>query len=414
MCSTMKAPRRESRFLSPRHGFRRRSARRSSAFLLILAMSLTTSAWGQHIAKIPAWAKVKTVTTVLFPLESAQIPSLTREVVELASGLGRQVKPASLSPEEVMLAVGCNTYSVACLQQVGKMIRAPALILGKVKALPDGSVHLRLRRFDVVSGGDAGLAVVVLPPAPVARRVRLLAALRILFNIPALRPQVQPRQQQGEVVITASAPNATILLNGQPRGTAPLVLSGLTAGTYTVGAVKQGYDDWQGKIVVGPGPVRRLRIMMRRQPGASVGDPGFFGSVQPQTWIVGGLALTSFAIGVGFAADLSSRQNDFDRIEGNTPFEILELQDLKDTGERDALVANVMFAVGGALLATAGLLAYLDYRNSAPLRKHASSAAPSKAPGSVVSSVALDGTPTSETSWTSRVRLGVGSFGFVF
>jgi hypothetical protein len=340
----------------------------STPRLVASAVALTLLVQGPAVQaqlkpKVPAWAQVKAVKTVLFPLVNKTIPTLTQEVVGLAKGLGQQVQPSSLSPDEVMLAVGCNSYSVACLQQIGKMIKAPALILGKVKPLPTGGLRLELRRFDVATGGDAGKAAGELPLTPVARRTKLLTLLRALFGVPEPAPPKPRKKVDGELVITCSTANATVFLDGQRRGAAPLVLASLPPGVYRVSATKRGYFRWEGKVKVMAGGVHRLRIMLQRETAARTSSPGFFGTIQPQTWIVGGVGLVSLAVGIGFAAHMGSQQNEFDRIEGNTPFEIAQLQDLKDTGERDAIVANVMFAVGGALLATAAVLGYLDYRH---------------------------------------------------
>ncbi len=365
------------------------------ALSIVVAISLAAStSQAQLKPKTPSWAQVKAVKTVLFPLVNKTIPSLTREIITLTKGLGQQVQPSSLSPEEVMLAVGCSSYSVGCLQQIGKMIKAPALILGKVKPLPTGGLHLELRRFDVSTGGDAGKAAGELPLPPDTRRVKLLSLLRALFGIPEPAP-IKPRKKvDGELVITCSTANATISLDGQRRGAAPLVLAGLPPGIYKVEAIKRGYLRWEGKVKVAAGRVHRLRVMLQRKTTERSYSPGFFGRIQPQTWIVGGIGLASIAVGVGFAAHLGSQQNEFDRIEGNTPFEIAQLQDLKDSGERDALVANVMFAVGGALLATAAVLGYLDYRQGEATRERAHR--PSK------------------PKTRARLQIGVGSLRYAF
>ena len=367
----------------------------------LLTALLSAPAHGQLSPQVPKWAKVKAVKTVLFPLKNKTVPSLTAEVVALAKSLGQQVQAASLSPEEVMLAVGCNSTSVGCLQKIGKMIKAPALILGSVKPIATG-VHLELRRFDVESGGDAGKTSVDLPLPPTARRPKLLRAIRALFGIPEPPPPVVRRKAvDGELVITCSIPNASISLDGQRRGAAPLRLSGLPPGTYTIGASKRGYHRWSGKVKVVAGRVHRLRIMLQRSITVVNDRGGFFGSIQPQTWIVGGLGLASVAVGIGFAAHLGSQQNEFDRVEGNTPAEINELRDLKDTGERDALVANVMFAVGGVLVATAAFLAYLDYRRGNPAESEP------KSPGVA---------PRKAKPKTKRARLqfGLGTLRYTF
>lgn len=349
---------------------------RSTIAVCLLFAASTAAA--QYKPKTPGWAEIKAVKTVLFPLRAKALPTLDAELAAAAQKLGQPVQPASLSPEDVMLAVGCNSYSVACLQQIGKMIKAPALILGKVRPAP-GGVHISLRRFDVATGVDAGKAEATLPLVASARAALLNELLRQLYGIVA--PKAGPKQPQkeptakardAELLITTSEPYARVSLDGQPRGTAPLVLAGLPEGTYTVSARKRGFHGWRGQVNLKAGEVRKLRIMLVPKPAPP--SKGFFASIQTQTWIVAGLGLTSLAVAIGFSADMVGQQNEFNKLTGETPSEVQRMESLRDTGERDAVVANVLYIVGAGLLATAGVLSYLDYRRSKKSRERATGA----------------------------------------
>ena len=90
--------------------------------------------------------------------------------------------------------------------------------------------------------------------------------------------------------------------------------------------------------------------------------------------------------------DLNSQQNKFDHSPALTLAQLQAMEGHKTTGERDALIANIMFGVGGAALVAAGVMAYFDYQATRPATtdapaetSDAGSAAPqvSVGPGSV-------------------------------
>jgi hypothetical protein len=305
---------------------------------------------------------------VLLPMEGeGLIPTLVEEVERALGKVGRVVQRSSLKLDDLLLALGCGNTSVACLQKIGQSLRADSLIL--VSARKAGSaVELTLRLFDVKTGGDSGGAKRALPADATARGELLLEATRAMLGIKATRVPSVVQEALGGLTISASVKDVEITFAGQPRGVTPLELRNLPVGSYDVEARRKGYIGWRGKAEVKADQVTRLEIEMV-QARRSEEAPGFLESIRTSTWVIAGAGLAGLIIGSGFAAHFKSTQNRFDELEGITLQEIRQLQDLKSTGERDALAANICFGIGGAALLTSVVLSYLDYRrarNAAP------------------------------------------------
>lgn len=338
--------------------------------LALVALTLAAPAVGR--AELPT----KSGSIVLLPLEGDNsLPTLGAEIERELTLLGLKAQRSSLKLDDLRLAVGCSGSSVACLQDIGQSVKADGLILGTAKRVGE-SVELSLRWFDVKTGGDLGQSMRLLPLDPNARDKVLLGACQDLLGIKAA-PSAGA-EKLGGLSISASVPYVEIVFDGQPRGTVPLELRNLRAGSYTVLARCEGYVAWQGKGDVRANQITHLEIDMVPLPRGAA-PKGYLDSIRTQTWIIGGVGLASLAVGIGFAAHLKAQQNHLDQTQGLTPDEIQQMKDYKETGERDALAANVLFSIGGAALLTSAVLSYVDYRRGRAL---AESAAPQ--PGSIV------------------------------
>ncbi len=297
---------------------------------------------------------------VLLPVEGDRtIATLTAEVQAALAKLGRKVQPATLKLDDLMFAVGCKKATVACLQQIGQTVKAGALIVGQARKA-GAAVELSIRWFDVKTGIDQGSALRLLPLEAAAREKILFAAVRELLGIRTPPPSSQ--EATGGLSVSASIPYVEVVLDGQPRGAVPLELRGLRVGSYTILARRDGYLTWQGKAEIRADGITRVEIEMVPAPGSAA--PGYFESIRTRTWITGAAGLLCIAVGGAFAAHLKAQQNHMDESKGVTLDEIRQMQDYKETGERDAIAANVLFGVGGAALIAAGVLSYLDYRRA--------------------------------------------------
>lgn len=343
---------------------RRWSTRCAAALCgLTLAFAPMNAAAQSAPTSQPAKGASESGSIVVFPL--AGDAALTAEIGAAVKAVGQNAKISSLALDEVMLALGCTQQSVACVQKIGAMINAQTLIFCAIEK-KGAARQLKLRRVDVGTGGDVGKAEVMVPSGAEKRARALRGAMIDLFNLPKSRADAIP--DTGELVLLSSMPNVEIIVNGQPRGVAPLNLMNLPEGRYSLQARRPGYKTWRAIAIVKPGRISHVQITLERDLTPPPSKP-FWQIIRAPTWILAGVGIAALGVGGAFAAHMSAQQSDFDNLKGDTAQEIARMEDLKDTGERDALVANVLFAVGGGLLLTAAILAYFDFNTEAAPRR---------------------------------------------
>jgi len=297
---------------------------------------------------------------VLLPPDDASYPTLAQELEAALASVGHKTERSALRLEDLMLAVECSNATVGCLQKIGANLGASALVLGEITRAGEKAT-LGLRLFDVESGGDRGRTEVPLVGETKERTAALEQAARALFGVAA-----EKARPTGGLSITATVPYVEILVDGQPRGTAPVKLRGLSPRSYRVEARLSGHSTWRDTVEVEPGKTAQIEIEMHavqsklRTPTGA----GFLESIQLRTWLVAGIGAGCLVAGIGFGAHMRAQQNELDSLEGDTFAEISSMEELKNSGERDALAANILLGVGGAALVASAVLAYLDYRHA--------------------------------------------------
>ena len=310
-----------------------------------------------------ALAQTTQGSLIMLPLQGqCTIKTLDRELADAMAEVGRKVSPSSLGLDDLKMAVGCegDENDTECLLKMGQSIKAGGLVLGKVSQTGNAA-RLQLRWFDVGSNKVAGNTDAVLPLDPMVRKAALLGAVRSLFGIKA--PVTPPTTKTGGLAITSNQPYVELSINGQARGALPLELRDLDPGTYIILARLDGYLSWRGDVVVAPGRMTRINIEMIPSPQGKKA-PTFFEAVRWPTWLIFGVGVAAMGAGVGFGAHMWSTQNDMDDLKGDTVDELRRMEELRETGQRDALAANILFGVGAGALLTSGFMAYWDYRRN--------------------------------------------------
>ena len=225
---------------------------------------------------------------------------------------------------------------------------------------------MTFRLFDVAHGLDRTKLTEHLPLDKKARRRLLRVHLRQVLGIGDPKAKAARGKKTGELAISAPVYHVEILINGQPRGTAPIHLRELPVGTYDILARRGGYVDWKGTVQVKAGETTWVAVKLEQAPYLPE-PPGVLESIRWPTLLTAGVGLVAIGVGVGFAIDLNAQQSKFDRSPGETPEEIVRMQQHKDAGDTDALIANIMFGIGGAALVGSVVMAYLDYRSTRPI-----------------------------------------------
>jgi hypothetical protein len=300
--------------------------------------------------------------TVMLPLEGDRSQGeMERELIQRCATLGRPVQRAALGLEDLQLGVGCSDLSISCLQKIGKAAQAELLLLVHASRLED-RIQLDLRLVDVASGSDHSQTSTRLPADPGKRDLALNATLVKLFGIAPDKAGLP--QPKGTLEISASVPYVEVAIEGQPRGALPLTVR-LPVGTYQLRAFRNGYRQWSGEATVREDQSTNVAVYMIPLPTGSQ-PRSFIDALRLPSWIAGGATVLTFGIGVAFGAHMLAQQNDYDNHLAETPEDIRQMQSIEDSGERDAVAANVMFGIAGALAITTAVLVYIDYQRSQP------------------------------------------------
>lgn len=74
----------------------------------------------------------------------------------------------------------------------------------------------------------------------------------------------------GNIVVTSVPDGASVFLNGEDKGTAPLTISALPVGTYTVKATKTGYKDKESSVSVAKDQTTTVDVTLELAVGTLV------------------------------------------------------------------------------------------------------------------------------------------------
>ncbi len=89
-----------------------------------------------------------------------------------------------------------------------------------------------------------------------------------IFVVHVDRPGSGPRppipDRPGSLIIFSVPAGATVFLDGEEKGAAPITLTGLAAGPVSIRAEKEGYAPWEKEVTVFPGA--RLLVTARLEP----------------------------------------------------------------------------------------------------------------------------------------------------
>ena len=184
--------------------------------------------------------------------------------------------------------------SVARLRLSVTPAAAAVRVDGRDVAASDGEVR--------VDPGTHALSVEAAGFEPMRREVSLQAGATVVLELqlravgsPAdARPAPTPRAPaEGRLAVEPSTPNATVAVDGTPRGLAPIVLS-LPVGEHRVELRAAEHRPWSGDVVVREGGTARLTPTLARLSGGR-------GWVLPVAIAGGAAVVTAAALGIAYA-----------------------------------------------------------------------------------------------------------------
>lgn len=156
--------------------------------------------------------------------------------------------------------------------------------------LKDGYVPVQTS-FDLKAGQQLTITKTLQPLSPTP-------PITVPTTLPTTRPTTSPPPGLGSIAATTSPSGASVYLNGQFQGYAPLVIPNLQPRTYTVLARLEGYSDYAASVRVSSNAQARFDAILEPSPihrdygyisvssspsGASVSVDGTYRGISPAT-----------------------------------------------------------------------------------------------------------------------------------
>jgi hypothetical protein len=240
----------------------------------------------------------------------------------------------------------CGT-GPACISGLGDLAGIPWVIAGEVRltgsrvvtelVLVDTAKKAVVSRAAVESGGPPGHA----------HMEELSVAM------------FEPEQYRGSLELSCAVEGAEVYLDGERLGMTPLdgPLAGIAAGKHKLEVKKPGHQPFSREIRIGMGDTKRVVVLLpeerliRREPTPFYKHWAFY--------TFGGIGLVSTVLAVVLHIDAVGLDDDVARLHEENP-NSKEYQDRKDLRDARYTQTYIAYAVGGAGLLAAGVVAILD------------------------------------------------------
>ena len=227
----------------------------------------------------------------------------------------------------------------ACLGRVAVQLGLSEVISGTI-GHRDNHFALHLGRTDVTTGEMITRVFLEVPGGLSELLEALRAAVPQLFEVP---PEV------GGLTISCDLEGASVRLDGEPVGRTPLDQLEVAAGSHQLEVTAEGYRPWSTTIEIEAGESTQLVVDLAPIDGEEEGSVD--GWVAVSAWALIGVGTGSLvaAIVVGVLS-----QAGLPEAPETTRQEALDILSVQ---EREALAANVLFGVGGAMAVGGALIA---------------------------------------------------------
>jgi len=257
----------------------------------------------------------------------------------------------------------CAVEDLACLARAADRRGADIALLGAVR-LHEGELVLHLEAIEVAGAARTGAVDEPLAGDQAALRQGVRRAVIQLLT---------PAAFSGSLTIGCNVPRATIIVDGQTRGSTPLVapIADLTEGSHSVRVEKSGYDPFVSTVDIVYAQRGHVEATMLRRADVSaeelaaaeeveaqqgIGGPG----IGPWSWIIAGAGGALLAGGVTTGVLVLF---DAAAVEERAALQVFLFPRDAETVERGrllALVANSLFIAGGVLALTGVALGTWD------------------------------------------------------
>ena len=240
----------------------------------------------------------------------------------------------------------CGTGS-ACISGLGDLAGIPWVIAGEVR-LTGGRVVTELVLVDTARKAVVSRASVESGGPPNHSHMEELSVA--MFD---------PEQYRGSLELSCAVEGAEVFLDGEKVGVTPLgePLSGVFAGKHKLEVKKPGHQLFSKEIRVAMGDTKRVVVLLPAERLLHQAPTPFYRHWAFYTF--GGVGVVSTVLAVVLHVDATGLDDDVAKLKEENP-NSKEYQDRKDLRDARYTQTYIAYAVGGAGLLAAGVLAILD------------------------------------------------------
>lgn len=227
----------------------------------------------------PAWAQQRPTAVLIIEgkgLDGATASTLTSivrsEAKQQSSFSVIEQTPVSLS--DVVLLLGCDASTNACLTQAANQLRVKLLVFGRLDKESDGQ-SMRLEIFDAEQ-------------QRVTHRFQQLITDRdviVSYRVATERffKELDQEAQLATLRINSNVRGAAVLLNGKEEGTTPFERTGLKPGLYKIEVVKEGFSSWSAELELDKRAELKLNAPLKPNSPIIAQNPNPTNTTDPKT-----------------------------------------------------------------------------------------------------------------------------------
>ncbi|MBI1948178.1 MAG: hypothetical protein HYS27_20985 [Deltaproteobacteria bacterium] len=244
----------------------------------------------------------------------------------------------------------------ACLSALGKRVGAASVVAGSVGVAGD-TLNIALKVIDVATGVEKRVEQ---GQAPLDQAEAAVRALAFKLLDPA------GYNASGAISVDVGMPGATVLVDGAPRGTTPLIgpIGGLPPGRRAVEVRAPGVQPWRKFVEAPVDGVARIRLVQegdllveRAATAAGKAPTGGKVAVSPLVWAGAGALAAGVASGIGGAVAYGAAVGARDRFVGGERGSDVIQENQTATLAFGVLAPLGLVGVGGGIaLVTVGLM----------------------------------------------------------
>jgi hypothetical protein len=240
----------------------------------------------------------------------------------------------------------CGT-GPACISGLGELAGIPWVIAGEVH-LTGGRVVTELVLVDTAKKAVVSRAAVESGGPPQHAHMEELSVAMF-----------EPEQYRGSLELSCAVEGAEVILDGEKVGSTPLgePLARITAGKHKLEVKKLGHQSFSREIRINMGETKRVVALLPEERLLHQAPTPFYKHWAFYTF--GGIGLVSTVLAVVLHVDAVRLDDDVAKLHEDNP-NSKEYKDRKELRDSRYTQTYIAYAVGGAGLLAAGVLAILD------------------------------------------------------